>query len=213
MELLIGYNKQKKMYLNSQPISTILFFNLLISYVYSNTFFHVGIVVKYLGVPYILELSEENIYCNFDKKIANHLPSLSSMDDIMSYKGVICRFPYIGPPVSNDIVVDILSSKNQYVHAWHPSYGLMRNFDSYIYSRPGEFGTCGPPIDHITVSSCPKYINCIQFVCIMLNKMNIRKKNICYKFMPDDLFEFCSNSDLYTNCSIIETPYILEYKN
>lgn len=203
--------KERPSYFNDQSLYTILVENSLVTYVYGTVFLHGGIVVIYNGKPYILEISEEHIYCNFDKKMSNYSPSLSSLDELTKYTGAICRIPYIGPKIKDNVVLQMLQSKHQYSFAWHPDYGMARSFSYYLYDDMPDYDTCGPIIESITNNKCPYYVNCLQFVCAMMIYMKISDKKYCMKTSPSSLSDFCESSDKYGQSHLIETPYLLEY--
>lgn len=197
--------------INDMPTLSNTMNNFLVSCVYGNTFFHVGVVVVWNDVPYILELTETDTYCNYDNGIAHYVPSLSSMDDMLTYRGIICHFPYIGREIDNSEIHNILKTKNEYLHAWHPDYGLIKNWRYYFYDDMPELETCGPLNKKLSKTNCPRYVNCVQYICSVLYKMGIRDIDKCMRITPNTLFDFCLESNLYTSCSLIETPYLLEY--
>lgn len=207
---LLTIPKNKKIYINKHSIANALYYNALVTYI-SDTFFHGGVVVIYNNKPYILELTEEDTFCNFDNKIAHYVPSLTSLDDMLKYKGAIYRCPYIGPEIDELVINDILQTKNQYIHAWHPDYGMINNIKYYLKDNMPNYDTCGPENKKLSAANCPYYVNCVQFVCAMLDKMKIYADKHCMKTTPSKLIDYCSMSDKYGDGHIIETPYIMQY--
>lgn len=203
--------KSKPIYINDQSLYTILVDNFLVTYVYGTVFLHGGVIVRYNNKPYILEISEEHIYCNYDKKMSNYSPSLTSLDELNKYTGAICRIPYIGPEIENDVISSMLQEKNQYSFAWHPDYGIIKSFSYYLYDNMPDYNTCGPIIESITNHDCPYFVNCLQFICAMLQYMKISDKRYCMQTTPTTLYNFCEESNKYGPPHLIKTPYLLDY--
>jgi hypothetical protein len=197
------------MYYNEQSLYNITIFNPVMAYMYKGPFFHCGMIVIYNNTPYVLELSEADIFCNFDNKIAHYVPSLSSMDEFDSYNGMIVRYPYIGPTISDESILNVLKEKNRFVHAWHPDYGLIKNAKYYLYNMP-DYDTCGPEIKKVTDSDCPYYVNCVQYICALMRQMGISNK-YCMKTTPASLSNLCDDNKNYDLPHIIKNSYLLNY--
>jgi hypothetical protein len=74
-------------------------------------FSHCGIVIIRDNIPFVLHLTADDNYDNYNKKSIIGCPVLTSMSELYKYKGVLYHNEYIGPPITNieSILKDIYS--------------------------------------------------------------------------------------------------------
>ena len=64
-------------------------------------FSHCGIVVVRNNIPFVLHLTADDNYDNYNKKSIIGSPVLTSMSELYKYKGVLYYSKYVGAPITN----------------------------------------------------------------------------------------------------------------
>lgn len=169
--------------------------NLVDSYLYNIPFIHVGMVVYYAGSPYILELNVSDMYCEYEKKVLRYRPTLISLNTINNYYGISGVLPYVGPSIDVTTTLQIIKEKNQYIHARQSTLTMAGNLSNYVFNSK-------------TSHENPAYINCGQYIYILLKKMNIitDPKNIM-SVTPHDIYTECSKGLKYGDFIVLKNNY------
>lgn len=204
----IGEFDKNNTFITNKGVDTVdTLVSLIDCYIKDITFIHPGIIVIYNNIPYILELKVTPVYCNYSKKMISHNPSLTCLSSILDYNGVAVHFPYKGDTIPNSTINEILSKKGNYLHARHDDADPLGNIKSYIdYSAL----TCDD-IDLTGLTMCPKYINCYQYIIIVLKKCKILDSNIILNMYPKDFLNAISNTKIYGPFQVIINKYLLQY--
>lgn len=179
------------------------------SYIKHIRFIHPGMIVVYDDIPYILELTARPVYCNYEKKVVSFKPSLTSLTTILEYYGIAGHLPYKGPPISKNTIHSILSEKHKYTHVKYTG-SMANNIISYVNSPNLD---CDD-IDLTGLTQCPEYINCYQYIIIVLKKCKILTdvaNKTFLNIMPNDLLDKILNTKKYTGFNIIINNYLSRY--
>lgn len=187
---------------------TNIFISLIDSYIYDMPFIHIGVIVIHNNKPCVLELNVSDVYCEYEKKTHVYNPALVSLDHIYDYYGIVGHFPYRGTPVQKRKIDSILSEKNKYIHARHSVGTMAANIRYYITN--GDLHC-----DDINVGSdseCPRYINCLQYIVIVLKKMGIFDGDKNYLTTTTrNIYDECIGENKYGEFTIIRNNYLLDH--
>lgn len=172
------------------------------TYIYSVPFNHIGIIVIINNVTYILELSVTDLHCAYENKVLRYKPTIIPFNNIKNTYGVVGMIPYIGDDISEKVINNVLLEKKSYTHARHSAYVMLENLLKYV-------GTNDYTDDP------PEFINCGQYIFIVLKKMNIFSKhqsgiNIL-TVTPEDIFKECMINSKYGDFVIIKNDYVKSF--
>lgn len=172
--------------------------NLVDTYIYDIPFIHVGVIVYHLGKPYILELNVTDLCCEYEKRILKYKPTLTSLDSIKSYYGIVGMFPYIGADIKDQATSQIISEKKDYTHARHATATLLENMSRYVFPSVLE------------EQKDSYYVNCVQYALIVLEKMNIFVKDQydTKSITPKNIYDECMLNSKYSDFVIIKNDYV-----
>lgn len=133
-------------------------------------FSHCGIVVVKDNIPFVLHITAEANYDNYNKKSIIGMPALTSMDELYKYKGVLYYSKYIGSPITNiEPKLKDIYSKN-------------------IYLDGNIFNCLLTNLLNVT-SHKDNTMVCCDFVLYVLKKFGIVKK-----------FKYCDLNYIHTIC-------------
>lgn len=183
--------------------------SLIDCYIKDLKFIHPGMVVIYNNIPYILELKVTPVYCNYSKKMISHNPSLTCLSSILDYYGIVGYFPYTGVDIPKSTIREILSEKHKYLHARHDDADLLGNFKSYI----DDTNLNCNDIDLTGLTECPKYVNCYQYIIIILKRCKIfdNTKKLYLNIYPKDFLNKLLGTKKYGSFQVIINKYLLQY--
>jgi len=160
------------------------------TYAQNMRYVHIGIVVIHNDRPYLLELNVLPMYCNYDGAVLVNKPTLTGLDGIRQYYGLVVHLPYTGDELPQYVIDRTLREKNNYMHARHSSAALARNILQYSY---------GDTTDTTT-------INCLQYIIIVLEKFNINHMPL--NTLPNDIYLNLAHDKNYGSPNIIRNRYV-----